>query len=285
MKIHAAVWYFAEVEGNDWAKKYAHARKGLDDVERASRDSKWLRGRGGTRLRAAWEALSHETKTQLLEQTPDAGFPAQTMGVWDERSALKCNQSESMEKAPFESKCPRTLSNPVQPAQVSVPSASRSTTLSPDSVLSHLRARFNRDRSLYYDVVCREEQLKIATAYNNGNLSGVIEAIVSGVTSAVYLARSQDRCKTSDEAFSAVCVRVGDVLASTHSNTWYPPKPDYSSDAPSAEFSSGRITRVRQKYRSSLKELRDELVRTENADDPDPPLLSSHKFFGPQPEQ
>ncbi|EGZ14081.1 hypothetical protein PHYSODRAFT_512693 [Phytophthora sojae] len=259
MKMHAAVWHFADTDGNKYTKKYARKGKGLHATDRESSDSKWLRNHGGKRIRDAWKALSPKTKARLMQETPDDTFPDQSEGILDER----------------------TKATP-QPTSVAMPSTIRTKRKTNASCkdLTHLRAVLNRNRSKYYSVVCEEEELRIKTAYNNGSLAGVIEAMASGVKNAIYLAHSRDRCQTSTDAFRAVCLRVGDVLTSAMSNTSFPPEPNYDSDAPSPEFAAGRINQAWRNYQHSVKELRSALAQNGVDGDPDPSLLASiHPAF------
>jgi len=51
MRVHAAVWQFDASSGNDYAGKYVNDRILFNEKEHGKRDSKWLRGHGGKRLR------------------------------------------------------------------------------------------------------------------------------------------------------------------------------------------------------------------------------------------
>ncbi|EGZ21761.1 hypothetical protein PHYSODRAFT_495862 [Phytophthora sojae] len=171
MKMHAAVWHFAETDGNKYAKKYARKRKGVNATDRESSASKWLRNHGGKRIRDAWKALSPKTKARLMQETPDGTFPDQSEGILDERTKATA-----------------------QPTSVAMPSTiqTKRNTNASCKDLTHLRAVLNRNRSKYYGMVCKEEELQIKTTYNIGSVAGVIEAMASGVTNAICLAHSRD---------------------------------------------------------------------------------------------
>ncbi|ETK79161.1 hypothetical protein F441_15225 [Phytophthora nicotianae CJ01A1] len=85
MRVHKAVWHFAVTGGNDYARRYAINRLELDDSMQIERDSKFLRGRGGMRLRSAWYKLGDKECKRRMLVTPDDTFPEGTNGILDER--------------------------------------------------------------------------------------------------------------------------------------------------------------------------------------------------------
>lgn len=65
MRVHKAIWVFAAEQGNKYAKTYADEWKQLSGENLGKRDSRWLLGRGGTRLRKFMEAATVCAKTTI----------------------------------------------------------------------------------------------------------------------------------------------------------------------------------------------------------------------------
>ncbi|KAG6964901.1 hypothetical protein JG687_00005709 [Phytophthora cactorum] len=158
----------------------------------------------------------------------------------------------------------------------------RDTTQDGHNLLEIELRNLSRAKVWYYDIKCREELLRLNTAYNLGNLTGVITAAVSSVHCVIHLARTRDRPSTSDEAFAAVSTRLTDVFASALATTLFPSDPDYGSDAPSEDFASTRIETARENYYSAIEAAQSRTIES-NRDllDPEPPILEpTYQFFG-----
>ncbi|KAG6952015.1 hypothetical protein JG688_00013477 [Phytophthora aleatoria] len=158
----------------------------------------------------------------------------------------------------------------------------RDTTQDGHNLLETELRNLSRAKVWYYDTKCREVLLRLNTAYNLGNLTGVITAAVSSVHCVIHLARTRDRPSTSDEAFAAVSTRLTDVFASALATTMFPSDPDYGSDAPSEDFASTRIETARENYYSVIEAAQSRTIES-NRDlfDPEPPILQpTYQFFG-----
>ncbi|KAF1788187.1 hypothetical protein GQ600_25165 [Phytophthora cactorum] len=143
----------------------------------------------------------------------------------------------------------------------------------------------SRAKARYYDIKCREKLLRLNTAYNLVNLTGVITAAVSSVLCAIHLARTRYRPSTSDKAFVAVSTRLTDGFASALATTMFPPDPYYGSDALSEDFASTRIETARENYYSAIEAAQSRTIES-NRDlvDPDPSILQpTHQYFGRPP--
>ncbi|KAE9326020.1 hypothetical protein PF008_g16745 [Phytophthora fragariae] len=323
MRVHNAVWAFAESFGNDWARDYARERKTMSEPDRKKKDTKWLVGHGGKRLRDLWFGVPVGKRQLLMEITPDSSFPVDTDGVCDERQknrtvslpiqrpakprftkattrspTFKCNGSASTSKKAAKSRAKKvTASSQAATRSLTIKlnrSADTSTMVSKSrakkvtgssltfkrtssesmsKALSKLRGEkapskqrggnvttensstyrtnsasttvdngsaatvlqnklviMRSARSNYHRIASDEHMLKLQTAYDHGNMSGVVDAMVRSVEHAIQLARSQDRTSTVEETYRVVCTRVSDVLRPALSMTRF--EPDFQSDPP-----------------------------------------------------
>ncbi|EGZ04331.1 hypothetical protein PHYSODRAFT_320419 [Phytophthora sojae] len=237
MRLHQAVWLYASLHGNDYARAYAKERLQLSEDARRVRDSKWLLNKGGVRLREQWRALPSPKRRRLLQETPDLSFPEGVDGILDERRRNLPRQKSVLESA-------RELS--------------ATDMTSPD--VADKVVRMANARSNYHQILCEEHRLRVRAEYNRGSLAGVLESAASSVISAVALAKADcptttkaDCPTTSDEAFAAVCTRLTCVLGTMLGTAQFDPDPD--DDQPSRAFSESRIQAARRKYDVSVREV------------------------------
>ncbi|EGZ20348.1 hypothetical protein PHYSODRAFT_497579, partial [Phytophthora sojae] len=218
------VWIFAAAVGNRYARWYASFRQTLPELERRTRDTTFLWGRGGDKIRNAWRDIGPEERARLIQATLDSSFPNDTYGIMDERKAY-----------PGQRKKTRVTDEPMptQPVQH-------------DTQLQTRFAEMERAGNNYYTVLSKEQGLRIHAAYNGGNMVGIIEAAVAGAQNAVVLARIKDKPKTVEDAFSAVALRLDDVLAVLMGTAQFEPDPEY--DQPDPRFAAARIRRAKRRY-------------------------------------
>ncbi|EGZ17448.1 hypothetical protein PHYSODRAFT_331422 [Phytophthora sojae] len=136
-----------------------------------------------------------------------------------------------------------------------------------------------RARNNYYTVLSKEQDLRIHAAYNGGSMVGIIEAAVAGAQNAVVLTRIKDKPNTVEDAFSAVALRLDDVLAVLMGTAQFEPDPEY--DQPDPRFAAARIRRAKRRYddtKSALYKLCVEL----GADEPGEIVIGNRtsRFFG-----
>lgn len=67
----------------------------MDAVKRSKRDTEWLIGRGGTRLRQTWFDLPKPERDDLMRLHPDPQFPVQADGGLDERMCRKLGPAQN----------------------------------------------------------------------------------------------------------------------------------------------------------------------------------------------
>ncbi|EGZ14513.1 hypothetical protein PHYSODRAFT_505000 [Phytophthora sojae] len=266
MRVHNAVWAFAESSGNDWARDYARERRTKSEPDRQKKDTKWLVGHGGKRLRDLWFALPVDQRQLLMEQTPDSSFPVDTDGVCDERKTPRAQRGGNV--VTDNSSTHRTNS-----ASTTVGNGSAATGLQNKLVIMR-SARAN-----YHRIASDEHMIKLQTAYDHGNIGGVVDALVRSVAHAIHLARSQDRTSTVEETYQAVCIRVSDVLRPALNMTRF--EPEFQSDPLSPEFAAARLAKALKGYRSGVVSVHDEFRAQGVVADPDRAILKvSHSLFG-----
>ncbi|EGZ14517.1 hypothetical protein PHYSODRAFT_301512 [Phytophthora sojae] len=187
MRVHEAVWRYAVSAANDLEQEYPYQRLQLREEDRRHRDSRWLRGSGGKKLRRAWLALQPSERERMMEATSDPTFPEGTDGVLDERTrtgrqlrlSRTRNRTETQHRLPTQepladlllagstaSNRPR-IRDDVEHAVVEgeLPRIFRAMT-SVDTLNS---ARVN-----FYRVVEQETLVQLQADYNQGSLSGSI---------------------------------------------------------------------------------------------------------------
>ncbi|ETP36899.1 hypothetical protein F442_15244 [Phytophthora nicotianae P10297] len=204
MRVHKAVWHFAVTGGNDYARRYAINRLELDGSMQIERDSKFLRGRGGMRLRSAWYKLGDkECKRRMLE-TPDDTFPQGTNGILDERKREEnwCPPQDHLAPVIHVSD---DIANELNPNNL--------------ELLKDRTVRLEIARSSYYDVLASEHMLRIHDSYNGGSLAGVMQATLESIKYAIVLAKVKDNPRTSEEGFDAVSRRGYQLLNPTQTTT------------------------------------------------------------------
>ncbi|EGZ21644.1 hypothetical protein PHYSODRAFT_495386, partial [Phytophthora sojae] len=232
------------------------------------KDTKWLVGHGGKRLRDLWFALPVDQRQLLMEQTPDSSFPVDTDGVCDERKNPRAQRGGNV--VTDNSSTHRTNS-----ASTTVDNGSAATVLQNKLVI------IRSARANYHRIASDEHMLKLQTAYDHGNMSGVVDALVRSVAHAIHLARSQDRTSIVEETYQAVCIRVSDVLRPALNMTRF--EPEFQSDPPppSPEFAAARLAKALKGYQSSVVSVHDECRAQGVVADPDHAILKvSHSLFG-----
>ncbi|KAE9346013.1 hypothetical protein PR003_g7639 [Phytophthora rubi] len=300
MRVHNALWVLAETKGNDRARKYAQNRKMACPSDRTQMDSKWLRGHGGTRLRKLWFSLPLEERVQLLKATPDSTFPETTNGVLDER--LKRGRkrvksritNELSRKSAVRLESDTGFEEKQQTAlELDATSAVRLGSISEDQrerrfqvphQVSPLQVKTKEmlaGRSKYHKTASQEYLLKLQTNYDRGSLVGVIESTVQSVKHAIQLAWAEDRPRSANEAFEAVCSRVSDVFATAIGTSKFPPEPLSDSGTPSPSFAKARIDKAHSAYKASVMAIHDVCSSIGVGDGPDYTILNpDHAYLG-----
>ncbi|KAE8876227.1 hypothetical protein PF005_g12041 [Phytophthora fragariae] len=290
MRTPNAVCLFAEAVENEYARWYATIRQTLPKSERRARDTAFLCGRGGDTIRDAWRDIGPDERERLIQATPDSSFPNDTYGIMDEhkKTTAKMNTAKKttaktkpttikMGKAKTKrSKLYGSTQKHFQPIPTIKPKRVRYSNrvtdepMSPlpvqhDSQLQTRIAEMERARNEYYTVLSKEQDLRIYAAYNGENMVGIIEAAVTGAQNTVVLPRIKDKPKTVEDAFSAVALRLDDVLAVLTGTSQFEPDPGY--EQPDPRFSVARIRRAKQPY-DDTKSALDKLCVEIGADEP-----------------
>ncbi|KAF4032732.1 hypothetical protein GN244_ATG15378 [Phytophthora infestans] len=234
MLIHEAVWIFAERSGNDHARKYASLRNGTTGTDRLKKDSKWLRGHGGRRLRELRYQVPLHDREPMMQKHPDPTFPSGFDGIFDERRRSSQQRGSK-----------RMLQN--SPANDNIDSENE------DPDLQRQFEFLSAARSSYHLLASREH---VQTEYNRGGFSGVVETTILSMKHAILFARSKDRATTPDEAFAAVCGRVTDVIASALGIIRFEPEVVSESEEPSAQFAEAKIKKAFDTYKRCVLEVR-----------------------------
>ncbi|OWZ20618.1 hypothetical protein PHMEG_0004929 [Phytophthora megakarya] len=86
MLVHNAIWKYAEIQGNMFAKAYVHRRMQLSGEGLHVLDSKWLLRKGGMRLRIQWKSESEYTRQTFFAEFPDHSADFDQFGICDERA-------------------------------------------------------------------------------------------------------------------------------------------------------------------------------------------------------
>ncbi|KAG6945369.1 hypothetical protein JG688_00016583 [Phytophthora aleatoria] len=163
MKVHLAVWDFAEKEGTKQARADSAIRKMLKGKTQAESDSRVLRGRGGHRLRKSWLKLTKSAQNELMDRTPDDSVPGAIDGILNER----CTGSKMAPKGGT-----RPLEIYESHSRVMETIDEVRDTIQDGHNLQETELRNpSRAKARYYDIKCREELLRLNTAYNLGNLT------------------------------------------------------------------------------------------------------------------
>jgi hypothetical protein len=295
MRVHEALWVYAEKKGNQYAKDYAAARQQIPSCDRARRDSKWLLGKGGLRIRTAWRLLDDSARDQLMRATPDQHFKCcinkipdqsnvQTIlasGILDERTLKavrvkaktpkrhKDSLNTPMHAPSIKDSGLNSVSAHATPATTSFPVVQYNTTV------IGLTRQFSKARSKYHATNVKERRMLAQIAYDSGSMSGVVNAMISSIESSIQLARCNNTLRTPQDAFTEVAVQVADTFASYKGLTQFNPDP---MDPTSPGFAQKRIEAAKSKYSGALMELH---KVCERSSDPDSPLLDEpHGFFG-----
>ncbi|KAE9337329.1 hypothetical protein PF008_g12586 [Phytophthora fragariae] len=271
MRAHNAVWLFAEAVGNEYARWYASIRQTLLESERRARDTTFLCGRGGDKIRDAWRDIGPDERERLIQATPDSSFPNDTYGIMDERRSYPGQRKQksgattatkitvkktTAKKTTAKTNTAKKIAAKTKTTTVKLSKAktkrsklsgSTQKHFQPISTIKPKRVRYSNRvtdepmpysmilqtriaemecaRNEYYTVLRKEQNLRIYAAYNGGSMVGFIEAAVGGAQSAVVLARIKDKPKTVEDAFSAVALRLEDVLAALMGTALFEPDP------------------------------------------------------------
>ncbi|OWY94141.1 hypothetical protein PHMEG_00036215 [Phytophthora megakarya] len=251
MRAHAAVWIYAQQYSNPYAKAYASKRSKLQGINKVESDSKWLRGRGGMRLRQAW-FLVPEARQNALD-TPANTFPNGKNGIIDERTSRGRRTSKTATAEKYESSTSSGESN---------------------SQLRLKLAAMTRARTHFHEVTCKEKQLRI----HAGSFIGALTATIKSVRSAIFLAHATDSPSSVEDAFVAVCSRLTDVFTSVLGATKFAPEPN--DDPPCEEYSKTRIHKAEAKFLDALRDLQQVQNDSEQVNFDAPILEESNIFFG-----
>ncbi|KAE9200930.1 hypothetical protein PF002_g21683 [Phytophthora fragariae] len=142
-------------------------------------------------------------------------------------------------------------------------------------------ARLVRARSAYHKTVAAEQLLRVDTAYNNGDMTSLLHAVVAAVQHTLLLARSEGRASTAEEAYAAAAARLTDVFAVAIGVNKFDPDPADEIERPSAEFAEAKISKVEEQYRSAVQDAYQQCANDNRDEDPDAPLLEpDHAYFG-----
>ncbi|KAE9313155.1 hypothetical protein PF008_g19808 [Phytophthora fragariae] len=142
-------------------------------------------------------------------------------------------------------------------------------------------ARLVRARSAYHKTVAAEQLLRVDTAYNNGDMTSLLHAVVAAVQHTLLLARSEGRASTAEEAYAAAAARLTDVFAVAIEVNKFDPDPADEIERPSAEFAEAKISKVEEQYRSAVQDAYQQCANDNRDEDPDAPLLEpDHAYFG-----
>ncbi|OWY98203.1 Cleavage induced protein [Phytophthora megakarya] len=242
MRLHEAVWVYAEQHGNDYAREYATLRKILS-------------------------RYSVVEQKRLMLLTPDDSFPEGSNGILDGRNRY----GQTKKKA---TRHPRSAATSNPAVEMKSPNSNF------QSKFHAARAKLQTAKSKYHSVMMTENLLSLNTGYNQGNMSGVIHSIVGGVQHAILYARSNDKVSNPDDAYAAVATHVSDVLASAIGISRFEPEPLSSDELPSAKFAKARIDKAFGHYQLSRREA-EQLSGGIDFDLPSEALLeSTHSYFG-----
>jgi hypothetical protein len=282
MRVHKALWKFAEISGNDYARKYAIKRKQTNVKERAKGDSKWLRGHGGKRLRTLWLSLPIEDRQALMNKTPDPSFPADTSVVFDEQfrkaphvegNARQSEQAGGL----FRGSAASSSTGTVEVQMNQDRSASQITSAAFQKNVAVMKSA----RAAYHRIASREYMVKMQTAYNRGNMAGVIESTVYSVVHAIHLAHAHDPPSSAVKAFEAICERVSDVLGPALTMSRFDPELRSDSETPSPEFAAKLLSKALGAYQRSVTFVHEECRADGVKIDPDRAILeATHSLFG-----
>ncbi|GMF25148.1 unnamed protein product [Phytophthora fragariaefolia] len=275
MRVHEAVWRYGITVGNNFTRTYAENRGLLSESDRRSRDSRWLRGSGGLKLRAAWLALDSNERHRLMEACPDATFPDGTNGILDERSH-KGREIRQLHASNLVS-CQKLLavsgSNDISASgEVSCRTLTNGGV---DTMLSAL----NSVRVKHFQVVAKEALVELQSVYNQGSLWGSIECVIKSVEASVQITRFYDTPTTPEATLKSVALRLADVFAYIRGTTAFAPDP--VSEIPSSSFSDLRVSIARSRYHKTYSELAANPRYVQQSHEIDPPLLPPfYKSFG-----
>jgi len=263
MRLHAAGWEFAETHGNDHARAYAAKRKELEKNDLKIKDSKWLRGHDGVRLRSMWNALSADQQTAMMLKTCDPSFPVGTFGILDERSKLVDKfGAEIRREVKIRKKSTHELSSKVKQG----------------SRRSEAVGKLVSARAKYHGVSCKEQRALVSLHYDRGSMAGVMKAIVAGVQNTIQLARVTDRASTAEEAYAALATKLTDVFASVIGISSFDPESDSSEDAPSEEFALAIMQKAFDKLETVQRKVEQETMNSNMTKDAI--LEDTHIYFG-----
>ncbi|ETN07892.1 hypothetical protein PPTG_12425 [Phytophthora nicotianae INRA-310] len=249
MRVHKAVWHFAATGGNDYTRRYAINRLERDDTMQIERDSKFLRGWGGMRLRSAWHKLGDtECKRRMLETSDDTFPKARTKSLMNENGENWCPPQDHLAPVIHVSD---DIANELNPNNL--------------ELLKNRTVRMAIARSSYYDVLASEHMLRIHDSYNSGSLVGVMQATLESIKYAIVLAKVKYNPRTSEEAFDAVPA--------------FEPDSDY--DQPEPSFAETQIRKVKNNY-DEAKSILNDLFETLGVNLPKAVEIGTpgSKFFG-----
>ncbi|GMF57928.1 unnamed protein product [Phytophthora fragariaefolia] len=108
--------------------------------------------------------------------------------------------------------------------------------------------RLKTSRINAHDVTVKESRVLLQIAYDNGDMSGLLDSALAMVESSIYLARFKDNTISDHGAFEAVAKRLQWTCSSIAGMTQFAPVP-FDPDAPSKSFAFDRIDRARRLYK------------------------------------
>jgi len=136
-------------------------------------------------------------------------------------------------------------------------------------------------RAAYHRIASREYMVKMQTAYNRGNMAGVIESTVYSVVHAIHLAHAHDPPSSAVKAFEAICERVSDVVGPALTMSRFDPELRSDSETPSPEFAAKLLSKALGAYQRSVTFVHEECRADGVKIDPDRAILeATHSLFG-----
>ncbi|KAF1789409.1 hypothetical protein GQ600_25225 [Phytophthora cactorum] len=96
-------------------------------------------------------------------------------------------------------------------------------------LLQQKTADMQLSRPKYYELFCKEHQLRIHISYNGGRLVGWIQSTIASIVSAIVVANLKEKPRSADEAVDAVGHRVTNVFGCIFGVTLFEPDPNSTS--------------------------------------------------------
>ncbi|OWY96549.1 hypothetical protein PHMEG_00033158 [Phytophthora megakarya] len=268
MLVHNAIWKYAEIHGNMFAKDYVQRRMQLSGVGLLVSDSKWLLRKGGMRLRTQWKSESENTRQTFFAEFPDHSAEFDQFGICDERRTRRTQTTNLNQTGPVS---PNNMISTTIPTNLHVQGT------------DDLMYEMYKYRTEFHKIVVKEELMRLQSAFFKGDTMEMFESAFHSLESAVHLARFVDRPENVQDSFISIADRMTDVFAAIRGILLFPHELD--EEAPDRQFATNRIVRAHQKYKEAFHKASARQADLDKPNHVDPPILHhSATFFGQMTE-